>query len=851
MNRSEKNNKTEPQGKLGTFGGVFTPSILTILGIILFLRMGFMVGSGGLLTALVIISVANIVSILTSVSMAAAATNIKVKGGGAYYLISRSLGVRFGGSIGIILFLAQSVSIGFYCIGFGEALFSVLPPGNLLTVKLIAVLAVLFLFIMAWLGADWATKFQYLVMGLLVTALISFFIGALLMFNSEQLVQNWASPEETLPFWVLFALFFPAVTGFTQGVNMSGDLEDPGKSIPQGTFWAVGLSAVIYFAAALLFAGSMTNSEMIADYDAMKRISYVPALVTAGVLSATLSSAMASFLGAPRILQSLAADKIFTFLHPFSVVHEDRNPRRGVLLSCGIALLIVSSGQLNLVAQIVSMFFLISYGLLNYATFYESRTNSPFFRPRFKYFRSWMSLIGALACGGAMLAIDISTSIVAFSIIFGVYQYLKHYSGPARWADSRRSYFLQKARENISAAAREKEHDRDWRPITLAMTRDPERLHQIMGFASWIEGNSGLTTAVRIIQGQGMKTSLLRIDEEKQLSADLVTLQSTAFPLVLAAQDISDVLPTLVHSYGIGPVRANTLLVNWIDDMGKGLSGLGVIEYGRNLKTVFRHGLNVLILATDLDKWDQLISKHDRQHQLILDVWWNDDATGNFILLIAYLVTRNDLFKKSLIRIITRGREEDIAEITEQVKKQMEDVRIEAEPIVVENFQPDTITEISSRSSMVFMPFTMKDHQLLDPSGGSLYGLLPTLPLTILAKAAQDIDLEAEPDEGYLGDLAAASDAVDSARSSYRSAFKKAEQLKVEADRLTERLTRLDPEDDGRDELIGRSDKALKAYEQGYRKAAKARVKAQAALEDLEKMADKDDIHLDDKPNSQ
>ena len=713
MNRSQNNNKTESSCTLGTFGGVFTPSILTILGIILFLRMGFMVGSGGVFRALLIVSIANIVSILTSVSMSAAATNIKVKGGGAYYLISRALGVRFGGSIGIVLYLAQSVSIAFYCIGFAEALLTVLPAHQLVSIKSVSILAVLFLFCMAWLGADWATKFQYVVMGLLVVALLSFFVGAALTFEPRLLAQNWAPPDGGLPFWVLFALFFPAVTGFTQGVNMSGDLKDPGKSIPRGTFWAVGLSALIYFAAALMFAGSMTNADMTADYDAMKRISFVPGLVTVGVLAATLSSAMASFLGAPRILQSLAADRIFSFLNIFSVVHsETNNPRRGVLLSGAIAVIILSFGHLNLVAGIVSMFFLISYGLLNYATFYESRANSPFFRPRFRYFRPWMSLVGFLACAVAMLAINVSTTIIAFLIILAIYQYLKHYAGPPRWADSRRSYFLQKARENIRAAGFEKHHDRDWRPVILAMTRDSERLHQIMGFAAWVEGSSGFTSAVRIIQGegQGLKTVFERKEATKKLTSELLEIKSAAFPLVLTAADISDVLPTLIQSYGIGPIKANTLLVNWIDDLGKGLSGLGALEYARNLKAAFQQGLNVMILDTDLHKWDRLLAKRGNKHDHVIDVWWDDNATGNFMLLIAYLISRNTFFKKSLIRMIARRGSNEAVGLDEQLKKQMEDIRIDAEPMIVQDFDHETIVEISSHSSMVFMPFGLRDY---------------------------------------------------------------------------------------------------------------------------------------------
>ncbi len=841
MNRSQNNNKSEPLGTLGTFGGVFTPSILTILGIILFLRMGFMVGSGGLYKALLIVSIANIVSILTSVSMSAAATNIQVKGGGAYYLISRALGVRFGGSIGIVLFLAQSVSIAFYCIGFAEALLTVLPTHPLVSIKSVSILAVLFLFMMAWLGADWATKFQYVVMGLLVVALISFFVGAVLSFEPRLLVQNWAPREGGLPFWVLFALFFPAVTGFTQGVNMSGDLKDPGKSIPQGTFWAVGLSALIYFAAALMFAGSMTNAEMTADYDAMKRISYVPGLVTVGVLAATLSSAMASFLGAPRILQSLAADRIFSFLKPFSVVHDDtNNPRRGVLLSGAIAVIILSFGHLNLVAGIVSMFFLISYGLLNYATFYESRTNSPFFRPRFKYFRPWMSFVGFLACAVAMLAINISTTIIAFLIILAIYQYLKHYSGPPRWADSRRSYFLQKARENIRAAGIEKDHDRDWRPVILAMTRDSERLHQIMGFAAWVEGKSGCTSAVRIIQGQGqgIKTVVERKEAAKKLTAELLEIKSAAFPLVLTGADISDVLPTLIQSYGLGPIKANTLLVNWIDDLGKGLSGLGALEYARNLKAAFQQGLNVMILDTDLHKWDRLLAKRDNKHDHVIDVWWDDNSTGNFMLLIAYLISRNTFFEKSLIRLIARSGSKEVTRLDEQLKKQMEDIRIDAEPIIVQNFHHETIVEISSQSSMVFMPFGLKDHHFFDAAGGSLFRLLPQLPLTVLMRAAQDIDLEAEPDDGYLGDLAAASDALEHAKKTYRTAYKQAQRLKAEADGFTLKLSKLEPDDENRTRLIAESDKAIKTYEDGYRKAVKARVKVETAVKELENMAE-------------
>ena len=516
---NSKHPKSEVEtGSLGTFPGVFTPSILTILGIILFLRMGYVVGSAGLGGALLIIGLANAISVLTSFSLSAIATNLRVKGGGDYYLISRTLGVEFGGSIGIVLFLAQAVSIAFYCIGFGEAFSAILGVGGRHASQIIAACAIAFLFIFAWLGADWATRFQYVVMAILGLALLSFFLGGFIKWDTTTLVQNWSSPASGPGFWIIFAIFFPAVTGFTQGVSMSGDLKDPGKSLPLGTFAAVGLSMIVYFGAAFLFAASLPGEELASDYGAMKRIALTGILINAGVIAATLSSAMASFLGAPRILQSLSQDRVFPFLLPFAKGHgETQNPRRAVMLSAGIAFATVGLGKLNLIAPVVSMFFLISYGLLNYATYFEAKSSSPSFRPRFKWFHPKLSLLGGIACLGVMLAIDVKAGVVAISLLFAVQQYLKRTASPSRWADSRRSHHLMQVRENLLAAASEAAHPRDWRPIILAFSDNPLRRIHLLRFSSLLEGGSGLTTAVRILEGEGVK-----ILKQKALNLNLL-----------------------------------------------------------------------------------------------------------------------------------------------------------------------------------------------------------------------------------------------------------------------------------------------------------------------------------------
>ena len=230
-----------------------------------------------------------------------------------------------------------------------------------IAVQLIAATAVILLFLVAWRGADVATRVQYFVMILLVASIFSFVTGALMQWDSGVLVRNLGQPGNSPPFWVLFAIFFPAVTGFTQGVAMSGDLRDPGKSIPVGTFLAVAISILVYVGVAVLFAGSASSETLAGDYSAMRNIASAGWLIDVGVIVATLSSALASFLGAPRILQSLAGDRIFPLLHWFARGSGPaRNPRRGVALSCLIALSVIVLGNLNAIAPVVSMSFLVS-----------------------------------------------------------------------------------------------------------------------------------------------------------------------------------------------------------------------------------------------------------------------------------------------------------------------------------------------------------------------------------------------------------------------------------------------------------------------------------------------------------
>jgi len=740
---------TAPAAKragLGTFAGVFTPSILTILGIILFLRLGYVVGHSGLARMLAIIAVAHAVSLLTSLSLSAIATNLRVKGGGDYYLISRTLGVSFGGAIGLVLFLAQAVSVGFYCIGFAEAVGAWLPGRDGLLLREIGGGAVLALGLLAWLGADWATRFQYVVMAAITAAIGVFALGALGAWNMETLAANWRPPPGHLPFWAAFAIFFPAVTGFTQGVSMSGDLADAGRSIPRGVLWAVGLSMLIYVGAAVLFAAALPNAELSVDYDAMQRVASYAPLVVAGVLAATLSSALASFLGAPRILQSLSADGIFPVLKPFALGSgSSNNPRRGVLLTSVIAAAVVALGDLNAIASLVSMFFLVSYGLLNYATYFEARTQNPSFRPRFRFFDQRASLAGALLCAGAMLAIDLASGAIAVAVLFGIYQYLEHKAAPAGWADSRRSSHLQMARKHLLAAAAEPEHPRDWRPQLLVFSDTARRRQRLVQFASWIEGGSGLTTVVRVLQGQGAEMIDQRKRALEELAEELRASSSTAFALVVTGGEFDSVLPAIVQSAGIGPLRVNTVVANWIEGASTSMHALGLNRFGQNLRTAFRLGSNLLILDGNEQEWSEVTARPAGER--VIDVWWRPNRTGELMLLLAHLVTRSDDWEDAQIRLLAApAKEEDKEGAAAALKATLAEFRIEARIEVIDHLEAETIVAHSRDSALVFLPFGIHGGRFYGPAGGDLPNLLQALPLVAMTMAAQDVDLDADPD---------------------------------------------------------------------------------------------------------
>jgi len=533
----------------------------------------------------------------------------------------------------------------------------------------------------------------------------------------------------------------------------------------------------------------------------------------------------------------MARDRIFPFLAPFAQGSGPaNNPRRGVLLTAGIAFTTIALGNLNAIAPLVSMFFLVSYGLLNYATFFEARASSPSFRPRFRWFHPLLSLLGSLACLGVILAIDLRAGAIAIAVLFAVYQYLSRTAGPARWADSRRSYHLERLRAHLLAAAAEPEHPRDWRPQLLAFSSHSHRREQLLRFASWLEGRSGFITAVRILEGEGVAMLKQREEAEDELRKDIRKSGVKAFPLVINAPNLATGLHTLVQSYGIGPLRANTILLNWLEELPRGILGLKEERYARNLRVAFRLGSNIVILKANQENWRALEALEPKDRRI--DVWWWGDATSRLMLLLAYLMTRSDAWEESTIRVLAAGYEEATEETMADLKKTLDEVRIEAESEVVAQADAGEIAKRSSDAAILFVPFRLRGNQLKDPFGNPVDDLLAHLPLVALVLAAEDIDLGADPEEGEAGERAVALDTLADAEKRAREADKEAAKTSEEAEKRRHEVEAA-VENGAGERLKDNVEAALKAKaeaDEAKRRAAKAMAKEKEAAKVVEEL---------------
>ncbi len=733
----------EKKNQFGTFAGVFTPSILTILGVIMFLRAGYVIGQAGIFNTILILLAAQAISLLTALSMSAVATNTPVAGGGAYFLISRALGPQFGGAIGLALFLAQALSVPFYVLGFANALVTDVPS---LTpwFGVIALGTAIVLFAINWISSGAAIRFQYVVMTLLGLAIFVFLGGALKRFDLATFQTNLGPgyTDAGIGFWVVFAIYFPAVTGILAGVNMSGDLKDPARSLVRGTLAAILVGFVVYLLEVILCGGSTSRSDLIESPYAMLRTNALfraGFLVSGGVFAATISSAVGSLLGAPRVLQALARDRIFRILNPFAHGSKGTDePRAGLALTLGLALVVILlvSGQesmaaFDLIASIVSMFFLCTYGMINLAAFVESFGANPSFRPRFRFFHWTTSLLGAVTCLVAMMLIDAMAASIAVLTVAGIYVFLSRRVFRSAFGDARRGFQYALAVRALQKLRSMPPHPKNWRPTFLVMAGNTLTHMTLMRYAVWMEGGRGLVTAGQVISGD-LETFAVRVEGLRSaLEKFLESNELAVFPEVVFAEDVDEGIRMLAQTHSIGPLKPNTVLFGWPRSAERAEAMF------RHVSTIAALGKSVVVVV------EKGLPSMQRNHRRV-DIWWRGEQNGSLMATLAHLLVQNWEWRRSQVRVLrVIGDEAGRESSQEAVQSLIEAARIRAEACVIVSTEPfrEVFHRHSAKADVVFLGLQPPDVAASLETYRHLNTLLEPMPTTILVRSSGEADL--------------------------------------------------------------------------------------------------------------
>ena len=730
-------NSVEQATGLGTFGGVFTPSILTILGVIMYLRFGWVVGNAGLIGTLIIVTISTAITFLTALSVCAIATDKVVRAGGAYYMISRSLGIETGGAVGISLYFAQAVSVALYTIGFAESVVNAKINifGSSINIQdwglnqtYVALIITILVGILAITSAELAIKAQYFIMAAIALSLLAFIFGSPLP-NVEP--QWLASPPPTaLPFWTVFAVFFPAVTGIMAGVNMSGDLKDPIKSLPTGTLAAVGTGYVIYmilpiFMAMRADAASLINEDVfVMQETALKGFGFTMLL---GVWGATLSSAIGSILGAPRVLQALARDGVLPpFLNFLGKGHgRSDEPRNGTWVSLAIAIAAVCVGDLNLIAPILSMFFLTTYLVLNVSAGIEGFLQSPSFRPSFRVHWS-LSLLGAIGCLGVMFLINALATVCAAIIVSGIYIWLQRRELETTWGDVRRGMWMALIGQGIFQIE-EQDDPKNWRPHILVLSGAPQKRWSLIELADGFSHNRSLMTVSSVLPS-GSRDLKQQLNLERIIRDYLQKRGVRALVRVVSANDPFEGAVRLVETYGLGPLVPNTVVMGDSEQPERReafCNAIAEIHYSRRNLVIF----------------------HENQEQKFgfrrsIDVWWGGmQSNGSLMLLLAYLLRTDINWRNAKIYLkLVVPDQEAAAAASENVSNLSQNLRIDVIPkvIVAEGRSFDEILYSSSRNSDLIFLGMAKPSKNFAQYYEKLQDRVSDLPSTVFVLAAPD-----------------------------------------------------------------------------------------------------------------
>lgn len=702
---------------------VFLTAISTILGAIMFLRFGFSVGEVGFMGTMLIVLIAHLVTIPTAMALAEIATNQKVEGGGEYFIISRSFGLNIGAAIGIALYMSQAISVAFYVIAFAESFEAIKPwistefGYQIYDNRIFSIPALLLLIsLMITKGAVLGVKALYVVVAILFVSLILFFLGSTdysQTFDSSQLFNNLNSDKG---FFYVFAIIFPAFTGMTAGVGLSGDLKNPRKSIPLGTLGATIVGMVIYIFIALKLASSASPEDLKNNQLIMSNIALWGPIIPMGLAAATISSALGSFMVAPRTLQAIGGDDVFPnnsvnkWLSKGKVINNE--PRNATIITSSIALIFVLLGDVNAVAEIISMFFMVTYGSLCLISFLQHFSADPSYRPSFKS-KWYFSLLGAIMSVYLMFKINTFYAFVAIILMVSIYFYITYYNehkkgmanifqGVIEQLSRQLQVFLQKT-EKESAA-------QNWRPAVLCLSKDSFKRFSAFEMMKWLSYRYGFGTFIHFEKGYFSKQSKeIAQSKLEKLIKIAESSNSNVFLETLISPSNTGAIANAIQQPGISGHSNNMILfeykkgeTEWLSDIIDNHSLISTANY------------DLCILATS----DKGFGYKNEIH-----VWIKkeDYDNANLMILLSYIILGHPDWKHGIIKIFATvprenliSEQEHLIELTTSGRLPISPKNITVLPIDETTDRLKLINEISCEADLTLIGF----HESLAKSKG-------------------------------------------------------------------------------------------------------------------------------------
>jgi amino acid transporter len=685
----------------GTMAVYFT-SISSILGAILFLRLGFAIGTLGFWGAILVILLGHLITIPTALAISELATNTRVEGGGEYFIISRSFGLKLGSTIGITLFLSQTISIAFYTIAFAESFqpffvwfaeqFGYELPRQVISVPTLLILA----YIILYKGSGSGVKLLYIVNGLLLAALLFFFLGKPTesVQNATVLIHENFGFQNVNHFFLIFAICFPAFTGMTAGVGLSGDLRNPGKSIPIGTMLGTLTGLVVYVAVVWKFSVSASQAELLSEQLIMTRIAlFGNIVIPIGLAACTSSSAIGAMIVAPRTLQAIALDKIFPFrrINMFfgSGKGEAREPKTASVFSFIIALIFILLGDVDSVAEIITMFFLITYGTLCLSSFLNHFGSPPSYRPRFKSY--WfISLAGFLLSVWVMFMINPLYTFLAYIVIVLIYLFIEHnnkekkgivniFKGALFQLNRHLQIYMQKHQSSM-----DKE---EWRPAAICISANSFKREKVLYLMKWISYQHGFGTYFHFIEGYYNRETHLESKEIlKRLVDEQKEARSTLYIDTMISPSYTSAIAQIIQAPSISGMENNMVVFEYDkehhDELRRILDNINLVRSGDFDVCIFADSENLIHPKNGIHVW----------------IREEDTINENLMILLGYIILAHPDWKKSLIKIFIAHKKEEQTSAKEDLFKRIAEGRL---PITRANIDLVDLDQKHSLSQVV------------------------------------------------------------------------------------------------------------------------------------------------------